>query len=122
MTVFNVYYVNVLVEDDLCNPSPCGANAECDEGKCRCIPEFLGDPYSGCRPECVQSSDCERDKACINNKCKDPCPGTCAPTATCNVVNHIPMCSCPDRTTGNAFLECRPITRKLYIHYYVQDT
>lgn len=98
----------VLDENDLCNPSPCGANAECNDGKCSCIPEFHGDPYDSCRPQCVQSSDCEHDKACIKNKCTNPCPGTCARTAICNVVNHIPMCSCPERTTGNAFIECRP--------------
>lgn len=91
---------------DPCNPSPCGTNTQCINGKCSCLPEFQGDPYSGCQPECTLSSDCERVKACIRNKCKDPCPGTCASNALCNVVNHIPMCSCPERMTGNAFIQC----------------
>lgn len=99
----------ILVEDDPCNPSPCGSNAQCFKGQCTCLPEFQGDPYSGCRPECVMSSDCDRTKACIGNKCKDPCPGVCASTAICSVVNHIPMCSCPERMTGNAFIECHPV-------------
>lgn len=59
------------------------------------------------------SSDCDRTKACIGNKCKDPCPGVCASTAICNVVNHIPMCSCPERMTGNAFVGCHPVLGKL---------
>lgn len=62
------------------------------------------------------------DKACINHKCKDPCPGVCGTSkynwalafskklyycyisllkfcvvfvdAICNVVNHLPTCVC----------------------------
>lgn len=40
--------------------------------------------YEGCRPECVLSSDCPSDKACIRNKCKDPCPGVCGLNAECS--------------------------------------
>lgn len=105
-------------QDNLCNPSPCGENAECLEGKCSCHPEYQGDPYSGCRPECLQSSECNRNEACINNKCRNPCPGTCAINAECNVVNHIPMCSCPERMTGNAFVECRPVTGIFFVSEY----
>ena len=94
---------------DTCNPSPCGANAQCNDGICSCLLEYQGDPYSGCRPECVLNSDCPRDKACLRNKCVDPCPGTCAPNAICNVINHIPMCSCPPGMEGNAFIQCRPV-------------
>lgn len=69
-----------------CSPSPCGANAVCKErdgvGSCSCLPEYFGDPYTGCRPECVQNSECDRSKACINNKCKDPCPGVCGINAS----------------------------------------
>jgi hypothetical protein len=65
---------------DPCNPSPCGSNARCSErngaGACTCLPEYFGDPYVGCRPECVLSADCPSNKACMNNKCQDPCPGT----------------------------------------------
>lgn len=47
----------------------------------------------------------------MQNKCKDPCPGTCGQNAQCDVVNHIPMCSCPSGFTGNAFVTCRPTPR-----------
>lgn len=94
---------------DLCNPSPCGPNAICQDGTCTCIPEYHGDPYSGCRPECVTNDDCSRDRACIRNKCVDPCPGTCGSNAICSVINHIPMCSCPQGMNGNAFFQCVPI-------------
>lgn len=101
------------VETDPCNPSPCGPNAQCDNGICTCLPEYQGDPYRGCRPECVLNNDCPRDKACIRNKCVDPCPGTCGQNAECSVVNHIPMCSCLPGYTGNAFTICRIIESKL---------
>lgn len=95
----------------MCIPSPCGSNAKCSNGTCTCFPEYYGDPYSGCRPECVINSECARNKACIRNKCIDPCPGTCAQNAQCNVVNHIPMCSCPENLSGNAFIQCIPISK-----------
>lgn len=91
---------------DRCNPSPCGQNARCNDGICTCIPEYFGDPYAGCRPECVINTDCPRDKACVFHKCRDPCVGTCGVSAECNVVNHLPMCSCPRNMTGNAFIFC----------------
>lgn len=95
--------------NDPCYPSPCGSNAQCADGVCTCLPEYQGDPYSGCRPECVLSTECPRDKACIRNKCSDPCPGTCGQDAICDVVNHIPMCSCPQGKSGNPFVLCRPV-------------
>lgn len=95
---------------DPCYPSPCGINARCRiDNKyaiCECISEYHGNPYEGCRPECVGSSECPMNKACIRNKCQDPCPGTCGVEAFCSVSNHIPMCSCPSGTTGDAFRHC----------------
>lgn len=91
---------------DACNPSPCAANAECNNGICSCLPGLQGDPYTVCRPECVLNSDCPRDKACLRSKCVNPCPGTCAPNAICTVLNHIPTCSCPNGMEGNAFIQC----------------
>lgn len=78
-------------------------------GICTCLPEYKGDPYLGCRPECLLNSDCQREKACLRSKCINPCPGTCAQNAICEVLNHIPMCSCPGGMEGNAFVQCRPL-------------
>lgn len=94
---------------DPCNPSPCGPNTHCNNGECTCIAEYVGNPYEGCRPECVLSSDCSRDRACLRNKCRDPCPGTCGQNAKCEVVNHIPICSCPTGYTGDPFSHCRVV-------------
>ena len=75
-------------------------------GSCTCLPEYTGDPYTGCRPECVMNTDCPRDRACVNNKCVDPCPGTCGLNAECRVVNHAPTCSCLPGYSGNALQAC----------------
>lgn len=101
--------IQPVEEADPCNPSPCGPNANCHDGICTCIPEYQGDPYAGCRPECILSTDCPKNKACIRNKCKDPCVGTCGSNAICSVVNHIPICSCPEKTSGNPFISCEPV-------------
>lgn len=102
------YFTEQPKPEDLCNPSPCGPNADCREGICTCLPNYFGDPYSYCRPECTMNSDCSRVKACVNQFCVDPCIGTCGTNAKCDVVNHIPMCSCFPGTTGDPFTLCRP--------------
>lgn len=95
-----------------CEPSPCGPNAQCRESQgqavCSCLPEFVGTPPA-CRPECVISAECPSDKACINQKCADPCPGACGLNAQCHVRNHSPLCSCQPGFTGDAFIRCLPV-------------
>lgn len=93
-----------------CAANPCGANAQCTErngaGACKCLPDYFGDPYGGCRPQCVANSDCPSHFACVNNKCKDPCPGVCAQNAECHVSNHAPQCTCVNGFVGNPFTGC----------------
>ena len=112
----------VVIHDEprhLCNPSPCGANAICKErnaaGSCTCLSGYHGDPYSGCRPECVMNADCSKNHVCTNNKCIDPCLGTCGINANCVVYNHIPVCSCLPKFTGNPERSCQVIPSKNYI-------
>lgn len=93
---------------DKCNPSPCGANADCNDGVCKCKNNFIGNPYMSCRPECTHNSDCAPNLACYNNKCYNPCTNLCGENASCDVYNHIPMCSCPPNSIGNAFFKCIP--------------
>lgn len=100
-----------------CNPSPCGPNSQCREvngqAVCSCVPGFIGSPPA-CRPECVVSSECGQNEACSNQKCRNPCPGTCGVGARCEVVNHNPICSCPPRFTGDPFVRCQPIRKNLF--------
>lgn len=104
------------LKEDPCNPSPCGPNAQCDNGICTCLAEYQGDPYVGCRPECVLNNDCSRNLACINNKCRDPCPGTCGQNALCTTINHIPTCTCLEGYQGNAFVLCTKIPGKYFVN------
>lgn len=111
-----------------CMPSPCGSNAVCREqngaGACQCLPEYFGNPYEGCRPECVGNSDCPSNRACVRNKCTDPCPGTCGQNADCQVVNHVPSCTCRIGFTGDPYRYCNtpPPQRKRTIIFPVSHT
>lgn len=82
------------------------------QATCSCISGYIGAPPT-CRPECVISSDCSLNEACINQRCRNPCEGGCGLNAICNVVNHNPICSCREKMTGDPFLRCYPI-RKHY--------
>lgn len=95
------------------NSSFCGANANCKEyngaGPCTCITGYFGDPYTGCRPECVQNSDCPRDKSCLINKCKNPYSRTCGLNAECFIRNYASNCDCLPGFTGNPTISCHQI-------------
>lgn len=100
-----------------CSPSPCGANAVCSHrnkaGSCTCIKDYIGNPYEGCRPECSINSDCSSNQACVSGKCKDPCPGSCGQNAICQVINHLPQCTCFPGYSGDPFRFCSVIQRKI---------
>lgn len=113
----NLIFTIAAIEENPCNPSPCGPNSQCrvinQQPVCSCLPEYIGSP-PGCRPECTVSVECPLDKACINQKCSDPCPGSCGINANCAVVNHSPICSCEKENTGDPFTRCFPIPRKKF--------
>lgn len=105
-----------IIPTNPCQPSPCGPHSQCREynnqAVCSCLSGYRGAPPS-CRPECVASSDCPLDKACSNQKCMNPCQGTCGVSALCQVVNHNPICSCPNGLSGDPFTRCVYL-RKFY--------
>lgn len=95
-----------------CVPSPCGPNSQCrvigNTPACSCLPNYIGRPPN-CRPECTINAECPGNLACINERCKDPCPGSCGYHATCIVVSNTPHCSCEPGFTGDPFTGCTPI-------------
>lgn len=111
------FFSDTLIQP--CNPSPCGPNSQCrtvsNQAVCSCLPTFIGSPPS-CRPECSISAECPLNEACNNHKCINPCIGTCGYGARCEVINHNPICSCPNQYTGNPFSQCIPIG-KSYDHF-----
>lgn len=107
------YYLPPDSSINPCEPSPCGPNSRCqvsNEGyaACSCLPGYRGSPPV-CQPECVVNSECPQNKACLNNKCIDPCPGTCGLAARCEVLNHNPVCSCQPGYQGDPFISCSPV-------------
>ncbi|CAB4059875.1 unnamed protein product [Lepeophtheirus salmonis] len=98
---------------DLCSRNPCGPNAKCVSRNnavgCICNPGYFGNPHIECRPECVINNDCPYNKACIQQKCIDPCQGACGYKAECRVVSHNPECYCPSGLSGDPFSLCREI-------------
>ena len=110
---FSVEPSVVQPEQRPCDAHPCGTNAQCrQQGQavsCICPADYIGDPYSACRPECVLNDDCPRDQSCVRNKCVNPCDGTCGINAECRVSNHVPVCTCLTGHTGDPYGACRPI-------------
>lgn len=114
-----------------CSPSPCGINALCTEqngaGSCQCMSDYIGNPYEGCRPECVVNTDCAANLACIRSKCQNPCVGTCGQNAECQVINHLPSCTCMSGFTGDPFRSCnvartgKQILESVWNKYSVQE-
>lgn len=122
MSILSWIYITYIIAPielpvNPCNPSPCGPNSQCREingqAVCSCLPNYIGSPPS-CRPECTVSSECSLDKACVNQKCVDPCPGVCGLNAKCVVKNHSPICSCDLTYTGDPFTRCYILPRKNY--------
>lgn len=108
---------------DPCLPSPCGPNSQCrDIGgspSCSCLANYIGTPPN-CRPECTINPECPSNRACIKEKCRDPCPGSCGAGANCAVINHTPICTCPEGYTGDPFSNCfpKPPPRKRFSFFY----
>lgn len=102
---------------DPCIPSPCGPYAECQNigglPSCACLSTYIGSPPN-CRPECTVNSDCSSNNACIQQKCKDPCPGSCGIMSECKILDHIPICFCVNGYTGDPFRSCYPQERKFF--------
>ena len=49
---------------------------------CSFLPGNIGSPPN-CWPECLIHSEGPSNRACINEKCRDPCPGVCGAYANC---------------------------------------
>ncbi|KAL7305336.1 neurogenic locus notch homolog protein 1 [Trichogramma pretiosum] len=109
-----------FTDEDLCQPNPCGTNAECRPGHdntgkkrpvCTCPHGYLGNALISCqRGECIQDSECPDNRACINFSCQNPCTGReCGLNASCSPRRHIAVCTCDDGYRGDALFACNPI-------------
>jgi hypothetical protein len=100
-----------------CQPDPCGRYAQCKNVRgvaaCSCLVGYVGVPPN-CRPECLIHSECPSNLACINEKCRDPCPGACGAYAECSVIKHNAVCRCQQGYEGDPFSSCRRVTTSKY--------
>lgn len=95
---------------------PCSSTAECygnnHKATCRCASGYSGNPFNRCeRIECHTDSDCPNNKACIQQRCIDPCSSVakppCAQNAICYAQNHAAGCICPPHLPeGNPLTYC----------------
>lgn len=111
-----------FTEADLCNPNPCGTEAQCTPGTdrsgdprpvCTCPDTYIGNPLLSCqRGECTRPGDCGADQTCHAYQCQNACVtatgSVCGEAADCKVKNHQPVCSCPRGYTGNPLQACYP--------------
>jgi hypothetical protein len=109
-----------------CIPSPCGPNSQCrtqnNLAVCSCLPSYVG-RSPNCRPECTVNSDCSSNLACINQKCQNPCTGSCGINAECSVANHVPLCTCITGLTGDPFVRCydKPQRKKAFARLFIVE-
>ena len=58
---------------------------------------------------CANDDECPDHTACENRLCINPCAyrDPCARNAYCKVLNHQPVCTCPDGYIGDPKTECK---------------
>lgn len=95
-----------------CQPNPCGPYSQCrpinDSPSCSCMQGYIGAPPN-CHPECLVNTDCPSHQACIAERCRNPCEGSCGFRAECRVHDQIPICSCPIGYSGDPFIQCTEV-------------
>ena len=79
-------------------------------GVCVCsyLQKMTGAPPN-CKPECLVSTDCSQNTACIQQECRDPCPGLCGNNSECRVTNHNPICTYKRGYQGDPVSSCTKI-------------
>merc|ERR1712115_273131 len=110
---------------NLCQPNPCGQDAECNVGSditrkarpvCTCPRGYTGNALVACtRGECFSDDESPGHLACFDYQCKDPCLGpdtSCGDNAQCRVKDHGPICSCPSGYQGDPLSGCFPRSRR----------
>lgn len=71
-----------------------------------------------CRPECVIHQDCPHNRACIRQRCEDPCIGACGFNAICTAQNHRPTCSCIEGHEGDPYAGCNLRQSEYKLFFY----
>lgn len=75
-----------------------------------CLISVSSPPIPKPVPECYSDDECSYDKACLNERCINPClrDRPCGIGAFCSVNNHKAVCTCPIGFEGSPHTECLP--------------
>lgn len=105
--------VDTYCRDPCLIVSLCAPTAECKAERhravCRCPAGYRGDPFVSCKKkECTRDQDCPSDRACIQEKCENPCTikQQCGTHARCFVEQHTVQCACDPPWTGDPKRQC----------------
>ena len=74
-----------------------------------CLTSFTAPPTEpSLATGCSRNSECPDYNACENQNCINPCAvrDPCSPLATCRVVSHEAVCTCPDGFLGSPKTDC----------------
>ncbi|XP_038215243.1 fibrillin-1-like [Zerene cesonia] len=96
---------------DACRSMLCGPKAICSEGKCECLPGYVGEPNDlrkGCSVDknCLTDGDCRDTEICFQigkdtRRCLDACSKLqCGPNSICVSSNHHANCICAEGFIG----------------------
>lgn len=111
MHVFYHYFLEKveIPSGNPCVPTPCGPNSQCrvinTQAVCSCLPNYIG-RAPNCRPECLINAECSGNLACQNERCIDPCRGSCGSFTVCTTIKHTPVCQCTEGYSGDPFRGC----------------
>ena len=117
--------LNPCLIDNICAPTAICSTIR-HNAACSCPSGFVGDPLVLCSPkedpipelakvECKVDSDCPSGRACLDNRCRNPCYelNACDITAVCSVVDTVPfrtmICSCREGWIPDTDRSCVPV-------------
>ncbi|KAG5669359.1 hypothetical protein PVAND_017247 [Polypedilum vanderplanki] len=91
---------------NLCESPSCGPNSKCSApfGSiiCTCLDDAIGNPPNCEKPECFDDFDCDENRACFKNKCKNLCEiKACKENEKCEMKNHKRECFSKNCLIGN---------------------
>lgn len=69
----------------------------------------------------MTNNECAHNLACVNERCINPCPGSCGQNAECTVINHNPVCTCYTGYEGDPLVVCHPALppRKIFFLFHM---
>eukprot|EP00095_Tigriopus_kingsejongensis_P004181 maker-scaffold47_size466558-snap-gene-3.38 protein:Tk04181 transcript:maker-scaffold47_size466558-snap-gene-3.38-mRNA-1 annotation:"hypothetical protein TcasGA2_TC011986" len=100
-----------FTREEICGEA-CGPNTDCSVGNddrptCKCKPNYIGNPLTGCDYECVSDRDCPSAQKCDNYNCVAVCNSdACGENANCEASGNRATCTCPEDFQGDAYSRC----------------